>query len=82
MSMSDKATIEALNIELTCASEAHLHLTLDNQRMHEALEKALAAFVEAGNEEMAEAMRYGMTGERPLPAGFKLPSARPAAAAY
>ncbi|KQT58125.1 MULTISPECIES: hypothetical protein [unclassified Aureimonas] len=65
-----------LNEELTCASEANQSLTVENQRMREALEAAISAFRETGNMEMAERASFGLTGNRPAPKGFKLPSSR------
>jgi len=71
-----KAEIARLNDELTCASEAHQSLTSDNLRMKAALELAEKAFSQAGNTQLVEEMSYGLTGNRPAPKGFKLPSSR------
>ncbi|NEH46108.1 hypothetical protein [Rhizobium leguminosarum] len=71
--------ISRLNVELTCASEAHEAVLAENRRMKDALRAAEEAFTAAGNKEMAVKMQQGVTGERPRPAGFKLPSSRRAA---
>lgn len=71
-----KSEISRLNDDLTCASEAHQSLVSENQRMKEALEFAEKAFRAAGNSEMAECMTSAITGNRPKPAGFKLPTSR------
>lgn len=71
-----KAENARLNDELTYAGEAHQSLTTDNERMREALEAAAKVFRDAGDDEMAERMNFGLTGERPAPKGFKLPSSR------
>jgi hypothetical protein len=71
-----KSEISRLNDDMTCASEAHQSLVSDNQRMKEALEAAEKAFRATGNSEMAERMTFAITGNRPKPVGFKLPTSR------
>lgn len=71
--------ISRLNDELTCAIEAHQSMLGENERMREALLAAEKAFSAAGDLEMVDRMKFGISGERPKPAGFKLPSSRKAA---
>lgn len=71
-----KAENQRLNDELTCAGEAHQSLSAENHRMRDALEAAAKAFQDGGNKAMAEKMRFGLTGDRPTPSGFKLPASR------
>lgn len=71
-----KSEISKLNDELTCASEAHQAIVAENHRMKEALLAAEKAFSAAGDKEMVERMKIGVTGQRPKPAGFKLPPSR------
>lgn len=68
--------IARLNDELTCASEAHLALRTENERMKAALKAAEKAFSAAGNREMVERIKAGVTGEVSKPAGFKIPPSR------
>lgn len=71
-----KAEISRLNDDLTCASEAHQAHLAESQRMKEALELAEKTFRAAGNSAMAERMTFAISGNRPKPAGFKLPISR------
>lgn len=68
--------IAKLNDELTCASEAHHALKIENERMKSALKAAEKAFSAAGDKEMVRRMKAGVTGEIPRTAGFKIPSSR------
>lgn len=65
-----------LNDELTCASEAHHALKIENERMKAALKAAEKAFRAAGDKEMVKRMKAGITGEIPRTIGFfRIPSA-------
>lgn len=72
--------ITKLNDELTCASEAHQSMLLENARLKETLAEAAKAFNTAGNSRMAELMKNGIDGVRPKTTSIKLPSSRKIAA--
>ncbi len=68
--------ITRLNDELTCASEAHLALKEENERMKAALRAAERAFSATGNKDMVQRMKTGVTGEVSKSTGFRLPPSR------